>query len=184
MTDGTYDLIQIFFEEWKPVPTFPQYEISSLGRIRKKQKDGKWKYLKPSPNKLGYYCIFLYDKGKKKTFYLHRLVAEAFLPNPNNLPEINHLTENKAFNEVYGIEFTTHKRNVNYGTRNEKIGKAHSKVVEQYSLDGKLLATYSSTRIAAERNHMKATCIAQCARGESKTAYGYVWKYKKNQKKI
>ncbi len=178
MTDDTYDLIQIFFEEWKPVPTFPQYEISSLGRIRKKQKDGKWKYLKPSPNKLGYYCIFLYDKGRKKSFYLHRLVAEAFLPpSPNGWHEVNHRTEQKNFNEIFNLEYTTRKLNCNWGTRNEKIGKAHSKVVEQYDLDGNLIATYPSTKIAAEHCHMKATSIAQCARGESKTAYGFIWKY-------
>ena len=182
MTDDTFDLIQIFFEEWKPVPTFPQYEVSSLGRIRKRQKDGKWKYLKPTPNKLGYCCVTLSDYNhNKKTFYLHRLVAEAFLPNPNHLLEINHLTEVKAFNEVYGIEWTTRKLNCNYGTRNQKIGAGHSKVVEQYSLDGRLLATYSSTKIAAEHCHMKASCIAQCARGDSKTAYGYVWKYKETE---
>lgn len=179
--DETFDLF-IVFEQWKPIPAFPMYEVSNLGHLRKKQKDGKYRSIKASKNKLGYYCVTLSDKGKKKCFYLHRLVAENFLPpSPNGWHEVNHRTEQKAFNEVYGIEWTTRKLNCNYGARNEKIGAGHSKTVEQYSLDGKLLATYSSTRAAAEHCRGKATCIAQCARGESKTAYGYCWKYKESE---
>lgn len=174
--DDTYDLF-IVFEQWKQVPAFPMYEVSNLGHLRKRNKDGSYKPIKASRNKLGYYCVLLYDKGRKQCFYLHRLVAEAFIPNPNNYPEINHFDENKQNCERYNIEWSTHKRNTNYGTRNERIGLGHSKTVEQYSLDGKLLATYPSTRIAAEHCHVKATGIAQCARGESKTAYGFIWRY-------
>ena len=175
--DDTYDLF-IVFEQWRPIPAFPMYEVSNLGHLRKVNKDGSYKAIKASKNKLGYYCAILYDKGRKQCFYLHRLVAEAFLPpSPNGWTEINPRTEDKSFNEVFNLEYTTRKLNCNWGTRNEKIGAGHSKTVEQYDLEGNLIATYPSTRIAAEKNHVKPSCIAQCARGDSKTAYGFIWRY-------
>lgn len=178
MRDDTYDLF-IVFEQWKPVPNFP-YEVSNLGHLRKVNKDGSYRSIQACPNALGYCCVVLTDcNHNKKTFYLHRLVAEAFLPNPSNLPEINHLTEVKTFNEVYGIEYTTHKRNVNYGTRNQKIGDAHARQVDQFTLDGRLVKTWKSMREAGDHG-FKSSCVSSCCRGKQKTYKGFVWRYKEN----
>ena len=93
-----------------------RYSVSNFGRIKSSYAN-KEKILKPFKDAGGYLKVDLRSKGKRKTMSVHRLVALAFIPNPNNLPEINHKDKNKENNYVDNLEWCTAKYNCNYGTR-------------------------------------------------------------------
>ena len=118
-------------EIWRPIEGYEGlYEVSSYGRVRSldrydKYSDGriylhKGKVLSPAKDKNGYFVVSLYFNGKHNTIKVHRLVAQAFIPNPDNLPEVNHLDEDKTNNRVENLEFCDRKYNLNYGSRKDK----------------------------------------------------------------
>ena len=111
-----------------------------------------------------------------KKFLIHRLVAEAFINNPDNLPCVNHKDENKHNNHVDNLEWCTNKYNLNYGSRNERIRNSLSKKVYQYTLDGEFVREWESTNECG-RNGYNQGKIASCCRGEIKTHKGYRWSY-------
>ena len=106
-----------------------KYQVSNFGQILSLnyRKTGKAELLKPGKTKDGYPIVILYKDGKKKTFTIHRLVAETFLPNPNNLLEVNHKDEDKTNNSVDNLEWCTREYNINYGTHNERMSKTKKK---------------------------------------------------------
>ena len=104
------------------------------------------KFLKPGVNGIGYLYVSLCKDGKIKHYGVHRLVAEAYIPNPDNLPQINHKDENKENNCLQNLEWCDAKYNINYGTRNEKIKKP----ILQYDLDGNYIKTFNSIQKASE----------------------------------
>lgn len=108
-------------EEWKPVKNYPDYLISNFGVI--KNKYGK--LLKLRKINGGYFQVCLCKDSKPRYFLIHRLVAEAFIPNPDNLSEINHKDENKQNNCVDNLEWCTHEYNMHYGNCSNKIAKSH-----------------------------------------------------------
>ena len=125
-------------EIWKPVVGYEGlYEVSSYGRVKSldryvKYSDGriylhKGKVLSLAKDKNGYFVVSLYFNGKHNTIKVHRLVAQAFIPNPDNLPEVNHLDEDKTNNRVENLEWCDHKYNMNYGTRNIRSKDTHIK---------------------------------------------------------
>lgn len=146
-------------EEWKSIPGYEGlYEISSYGRVKsldryvkvksKSYRLQKGKMLSPIKNKYGYLQVFLCCNGKYKIISVHRLVAIAFLPNPDNLPIINHKNEDKSDNRVENLEWCNHKYNSNYNgvlkKRSqrmkdngiyEKIGLKRTKYPELIGLD-------------------------------------------------
>lgn len=128
-------------EEWKIISKFPKYEVSSLGRIRKISTN-KLLYLKD--HTAGYKQVIIQEANKKYYLYVHRLVAEAFIDNPNDYPYINHKDEDKSNNSVENLEWCTPKYNANYGTCKERIGKAHHKKVKQYTKDGRFIKEWDS----------------------------------------
>lgn len=159
------------------------YQVSNFGQILSLNynKTGKPKLMKPSKNKDGYLRIFLCKDGKRKMFFIHRLVAEHFIPNPDNLPEINHKDENKENNSVENLEYCNHEYNCNHGTRNERISKTQtngkcSKPVLQLSLTGDFIREWPST-MECGRNGYNFRHIAACCRGERKTHKGFKWCY-------
>ena len=190
-------------EVWKPIKGYEEfYEVSNAGRIRSKDRkmvlsDGKrnWEYikkgriLKPVTRQHGYLGVMLYGKGGQKTrgfktFSVHRLVAEAFIPNPNGLPEVNHIDEDKTNNRVENLQWVSHIDNTNYGTaikrRIEKaINGIQSRSIEQYTKDGTLVAEYPSIAEAERQTGFAKANICRCAQGNQKYshAYGYVWRY-------
>jgi len=122
--------------------------------------------------------VILYNSsGKRKAFLVHRLVCEAFHENPNNKPCVNHIDENKANNVASNLEWCTVKENINHGTRTARMAKARSKPVGQYTLDGKLIKVWQSTMEIQRQLGFNRGNISAVARGERKTANGYVWKY-------
>lgn len=148
------------------------YQVSNLGRI-KSLKFGKEKLLSPAFDKDGYLYVCLCKNGEKKRYFIHRLVAQAFLPNPNNYPEVNHIDENKLNNNVDNLEWCDRKYNINYGTRTEKC----SKQVGQYDLSGNLIKVWKSGWEIERQLGYSSSNISACCLGKYKTSHGYIWKY-------
>ena len=134
-------------EIWKPVPGYEGlYEASTYGRIRsierfvyhrrcKRFQKRKSVILKPSISSRGYYTIVFGINGTRKAYAVHRIIAETFLPNPNNLPVVNHKDENKANNAVSNLEWCTQKYNINYGSglKRRALAQSISKKGKHYS---------------------------------------------------
>ena len=167
--------------------------VSNCGRIKsldtyRKGKNGsirfcKGKILKPGTTKNGYLLVGLYKNGKVKFHLIHRLVAEAFIPNPNNLPEVNHKDENKLNNNAENLEWCDRLYNARYGTGIERQKKKQlndikkSKSVLQYDLEGNFIKEWKSTRECG-RNGFNQGNVAACCRGELKKYKDFIWRYK------
>jgi len=158
-------------EEWKEINGF---EISNYGKVKSTdkvvfRKNGrphtvKGKLLSQSVDDRGYLRC---SAGK-----IHKLVAKAFIPNPNNYTVVHHKDHNKLNNNADNLEWideTEHNRS--HG------GQHHCKTVYQYTLDNKLIKTYISTQEAARENNIDYSNIARCCRGEQESYKGYIWKY-------
>lgn len=180
-------------EEWRPITGFEGlYEVSNLGRVRSldRQVNNQGTYiisgkvLVLTADKRGYKHLLLWKDGKSKLGLVHRLVAGAFIPNPCNLPQVNHKDENKGNNIVSNLEWCTAKYNSNYGTGARRNGMARrnnsrdSKPVIQLDLNHNFVAEYPSAREAARRNDFRQSEISKCCRGEIKTSKGFIWLYK------
>ena len=252
----------MYIELWKWIPGYEGYYMASThGRIKSVdryvgyKKSGqrlmKGKILKQSTDKGGYKIVQLNKNGKEKLFTVHRLVAQVFLENSSNLPQVNHKDENKQNNNVDNLEWISPKDNMNYGTRNERMsnslkgrtfteehrkniskvrkGKHHTeeakkkiskslkgknnpnygkqfteehkkklsenhadykgkknpnaKPVLMFTLDGEFIRKFDCVRDANEYlgKDRDRDNISKCARGGSKTAWGYIWKYADKQ---
>ena len=167
---------------------YNNYQVSNFGQILSLNygRTGKPKLLKPEENKRGYLRIVLCKDGKPKRFLIHRLVSETFLPNPDNLSQVNHKDENKTNNFVGtpendykdgNLEWCTPKENCNYGTRTKRVAKAKSKSVIQLTLDGEFVREWESAK-EAEKNGFSQGNICKCCNGKLKSAYGFLWRYK------
>lgn len=182
-------------EIWKDIPNFEgTYQVSNLGRIRSldrivecehgvvRKLSGKIMKLSPGV----YLRAHLYKEGKSYLISVHRLVAEAFIPNPDNLPMVNHKDENKHNNHFENLEWCTRQYNINYGSCIEKMRLNQinhikkSKPVLQYTLDGKFIAEYPSIKEAKRKTGITAQLISNVCRKVKpyKTAGGYIWRYK------
>lgn len=191
-------------EIWKPIKEYEEYEISNKGRVRSiKNKI----YKKQSPNERGYKRVFFYINGKNNTKYVHRLVAQAFIPNIENKRTVNHIDGNKANNCVTNLEWATdleqrihaikiglvktgkespmYNRKVSEETKEKmrisqnKIKHLRSKKINQYDLEGNLVKKWQSINDAIRFYNNKA--IEFCCVGRRKTASGYVWKFEKGE---
>ena len=171
-------------EYWKPVVGYEGlYEVSNWGRV-KSLKFGKERILKQSIRH-GYYSVGLSKNGIVKTYQVHRLVAEAFIDNTDNLPQVNHKDECKSNNVVSNLEWCTHEYNNSYGTRNKRIGKSNtngklSKPVLQYDLNGNFIKEWKSINECG-RNGFNQGDICKCCNGKRKTAKGFIWVYKNEE---
>ena len=175
------------------------YQVSNLGRFKNLnyRNTGKAELLNPGTNKDGYLQVCLSKNGEYKMCLFHRLIAETFLPNPENLPQVNHKIDTKEgkkinmviFNEDgtvnkerTTIEWVTSKENNDYGTRNERVAKANtngirSKPVLQLSLTGDLIREWPSVGECG-RNGFNKGAVAACCRGEKPQYKGFRWEYK------
>lgn len=154
-------------EQWKDIADFDNYEVSDLGRVRNKKTK---RILRLGKDTGGYVQVKLYNDGIKKSIKVHRLVAGAFIPNPLNLPEVNHLDTNRTNNSVDNLEWCNRQYNVDYSV---------SKPVNQYALDGRLLNTYKSVHEAERQTGIRNGNIVQCCLGNPcySNAGGFIWKY-------
>ena len=158
---------------------FPNYEVSNLGNVKSLnyRSTGKAQVLKPADSGKGYLFVNLYKNGKNKMFKVHRLVAMAFIPNPDNLPEINHKDENKQNNKVDNLEFCDGEYNINFGTGIERRAKKVSKPVKQFDLRGNFIQEFPSVMEAQRKFGYSQGNISSACSGKLKTAYGYRWSY-------
>lgn len=179
-------------EQWKDIKGYEGlYQVSNLGRVksleRYKKNNGNTetligeKILKQSINNKGYCRIHLCKDAHKKAFSVHRLVAEAFIPNPYNIspyikPEINHKDEDKTNNNADNLEWCDSKYNNNYGNHNIKVSVAKGRKVQAYDLDGNLVMEFHSISEAQRQTGIAQQCISFCLAGKYKQAGGYVWK--------
>lgn len=161
-------------EKWKPIDGYEGlYEVSNLGRVKSLNYDhtGKERIMKPNKLKKGYLQVQLWRDGKYKMFLVHRLVATAFIPNPNNYPYINHKNETPLNNCAENLEWCDCKYNNNYGTRMEKIAAsltnhpAKSKVVEASRFsDFRTIELRFASIMEADRNGFKHAAVSCCCR--------------------
>ena len=183
-------------EEWRDIQGYEGlYQVSNLGRVRSCDRHTwagwrgekalvKGRVRKPSITRQGYYQVDLLVDGHRKSLKVHRLVAIAFIPNPNNYPYINHKDENPLNNKVDNLEWCTQKYNVNYGTSRQRLSKslrnnsnAPRKATVQLSLNGEVLARYSSISEAARQTGISQAMISYCCLGRYKTAKGFIFRY-------
>ena len=163
-------------EIWKDIKYYEgHYQVSNLSRV-KSIKFGKEIIMKQNIRR-GYYYVCLSKNGIAKNYFVHRLVAEAFLDNPNNLPCINHKDECKTHNWLSNLEFCDYKYNTNYGTAIEKQTTKRSKIVLQYDLNGNLIKEWKSASECG-RNGFNQGNVSACCRGEKPQYKNYIWKYK------
>ena len=165
-SDRWLDLSNLPNEEWKDIKDFEcLYMVSNYGRIKGIKRNN---ILREGYNQKGYSQVCLTKYNKKKTYKVHRLVAQAFIPNPSNLPEVNHKDKNKKNNNKSNLEWCTCDYNINYSL---------SKKVAQYDEQDRFIKAWESISNIVKENNYSSTFISRCCKNKCKTAYGYKWKY-------
>ena len=188
-------MAKISVEEWRTVQDFPNYEVSNFGNVRSKDRVSmrrgvpariKGELLLPQDIG-GYKRVTLYGGTRKahKQFQVHRLVAQAFIPNPYGKPCINHKDENRANNHVSNLEWCTHKYNSNYGTAIRRrvshqdwdsIAEKQAIAVEQIDMNGNIVKVWPSMMDCERQSEFRSSGISRCCSGYLKTYKGYVWR--------
>ena len=186
-------------EVWLPIDGYEGYQVSNYCRIKSLTRtktckgNGIWKVeekiMKPHLQ-CGYLRVGLCKNGVHKQFFVHVLGMNAFMPNINNLPEINHKDENKTNNFIWvnedgtvdpdksNLEYCDKNYNANYGTRNTRIKKAQGVEVNRFSKDGVYIDYFESAAEAERVLKIPNQNINKCCQGKRKTAGGYIWRYK------
>ena len=181
-------------ENWKDIENYKGlYQVSDCGRIKSLARDiycqngtvhrTKEKILVQNLDKNGYQYVCLSKNGKRKFMFVHRLVAIAFIPNPENKPQVNHIDEVKTNNTVENLEWCSAQYNTNYGTRNERSVQNHkypklgnhqrAKVVFCEELN----KTFDCITSAGKVLGVNRVSISQACSGKQNTAGGFHWKY-------
>lgn len=168
-------------EVWKDIQGYEGvYQVSNLGRVRSLDRRvshpkggkrfNKGQIIKPGINLQGYLFVQLSIGSKICTKRVNRLVAEAFIPNPENLPVVNHKDKNRVNNSVDNLEWCTVKYNNRY---------SRAKEVLQFDKNGNFIAAWDAVTDASRATGINKGNIVQCCKGKRhKTAGGYIWKYK------
>ena len=174
-------------ETWKTIAGYEGlYQVSNLGRVKSLNYNhtGIERILMSRKNRGGYLYVNLHKDGHYKTITVHRLVATAFIPNPNNMKTVNHKDEVKTNNVASNLEWMSQKDNNNYGTHNKRASEAKinhpslSKKVQMFDKQtGELLATFPSTHEAERVTGINQGHISECCIGKLKSAGGYILRY-------
>ena len=163
-------------EIWKDIEGYEgKYQVSNLGNVKSLSYlgTGKEKLLKPFKTEDGYLFIGLNKNNKRKFYKIHRLVAQAFIDNPNNYPIINHKDENKRNNNMNNLEWCTIKYNINYGTATKRRSEKLFKPIYCLELD----KYYKSVTQASEELKIKQANISAVLNGRFKQTKGYTFRY-------
>lgn len=178
------------------IPSYSNlYTIDEHGNVWSNRKR---KFITQRISNCGYKIVQLWREGKCKSITVHRLMALTFLPNPNQLPCVNHKDENKLNNNVENLEWCTYQYNINYGGCIERIKKSNqknycsekrkeiartngaktSKKVKQFTKEGSFIAEYPSAKEASRQTKLNHSHILECCNGKRyKTVGGYIWKF-------
>ena len=165
-------------EIWKDVVGYEGlYKVSNFGNVLSLNYNGtgKSKLLKQFYH-IGYRRVMLVKNGIKKKLLVHRLVAEAFIPNPNNYPCVNHKDENRGNNHVDNLEWCTYKYNSNYGTCIARRCSKYWKPVNCYDLHNNLVKSYKSIT-ETENDGFIISAVAQCCKGKRYTHKSHVFRF-------
>lgn len=161
-------------EIWKDIKGYEGlYQISNFGNVKTLRNSS---FLKGTGTE--YKKVVLYKNKKAKIFYIHRLVAEHYIKNPNNYSCVNHKDENKMNNKANNIEWCTKQYNCNYGKRNEKMSKSLSKYkIVQKDKKGETIKIWENMWDLIHNTSYKKQNIRCCCQNKYKYAYGYKWEY-------
>ena len=186
-------------EIWKDIRNYEGlYQISNNGNVKSlgrwvncKNKGKRWqeeKILKPSVEGNGYQRVGLHENGTIKNYFVHRLVAQAFIQNPNNYPQVNHKNEIKDDNRVENLEWCDAKYNVNYGTARERgaekiskkliNGKKSKPVLQINTKTDEIIRVFPSAMEVERQLGFSNSHISECCKGNRKTCGGFKWQYK------
>ena len=171
-------------EIWKPIDgSEGRYEVSNYGRVKSYARDKENGVIKAEVVEKGYHLVSLTFPGlKQRRYMVHRLVAQAFIPNPLNLPQVNHKDENKGNNIVSNLEWCDNRYNSNYGTRNERVSMGNRQFEGRnqkvYSVDNNgIVERFISIKDAARRTGLTSWGITEALKG-IKSRYGErEWRY-------
>ena len=161
-------------EIWKPCPEFEEkYLISSHGRVigvgtYNTCKKGELISLHKKNGRNGYMQARFYDEGRARTIEIHTLVAKAFISNPNNLPMVNHIDEDKTNNHVENLEWCDNLYNIRY---------SNAKAVDVYTKEGEFVETLEAVSDAAKKYNTDTTNISRCCKSQYGTCNGYQFRY-------
>ena len=162
-------------ETFVKIEGFENYEVSNLGKVRN-IKSGIM--LKPWFTKDGYLRHCLYKHNKRKNLLLHRIIATAFIDNPDEKPCVNHIDENKLNNDLSNLEWCTARENLIHGTRTKRAAEKCFKKVIQLDLNDNVLNEFESMKQAGQETGTSASHISHCCNGKRKSAGGYKWRKK------
>lgn len=160
--------------EWREVKEYSNYEVNQLGEIRHKKRQ---KILKPRDNNGGYQYVNFKINGKNTNFAVHRIVANAFIPNPNGYTEVNHKDYNKKNNCVDNLEWVSSSQNKQHSYLKQENKKSRGKAVNQYTKEGTFLKTFDSVSDAAKELGCCVAAISNCCLGRTKTSQGFRWSF-------
>lgn len=172
-------------EIWKDIKNYEGlYQISNFGKVKSvKRVVKRGDNFKPVNERIlkhylhkGYPEVVLSKEGKTKTHSIHRLVAEVFIPNPNNYPCVNHKDENPKNNYVDNLEWCTYSYNISYNNIRVKSAISRRKAILQFTKDGIFIREWSHAREASESLGISKRAIYECCKGRSKTSGGFIWK--------
>ena len=178
-------------EIWKAVQGYEgRYEISNLGRVKSLNYNHtkKPKILAPKHHSSGYDTVTLCNNGIHKNKPIHKLVADAFIPNPNNLPQVNHIDGDKSHYSVDNLEWVSASDNVRHAIKNglrrpfvsdNGFGATHihRRAVYQFSMDGELIQRWECISDASREYSCRPSSIVNCCQGRNKSLRGYKWSY-------
>ena len=159
-------------ETFVKIEGFENYEVSNLGKVRN-IKSGRT--LKPKLNRGGYLMYGLYENNKQKFLLLHRIIATAFIDNPEEKPQVNHIDENKTNNDLSNLEWCTARENAIHGTRIKRFSEKNFKKVIQLDLNDNVLNEFESIKQAGQETGVSRSNISSCCNGKLKSAGGFKW---------
>ena len=181
-------------EIWKTIEEYPEYEVSTLGNVRSKDRDyvdtrGRLYHKKGQLIKLeiqqrddDYKQVMVHISSNKKSYRLivARLVAKTFIPNPNNYPQVNHIDENSLNNNVNNLEWCDCKYNINYGTYLERRAKSKSRAIDVYDINNNFIETLSSGVGVSKKYNVSRGSVSSVCNGKRNSVKNYIFKFHSN----